>query len=148
MNATEAPSLATLRRRGVVRASVTRLATRLRELESKVDAPTTPSLAQRMSTKLDTLDSDFKAHHLAVIDAIAEGDEEGLTKEQEILDAHDDEVASLASRIEYLLQMCSSASESGTRSIAVSRLSQLKTRICSTNSAIDSLSLVIPRKLI
>ena len=78
---------------GVVRASVTRLATRLRELESKVDAPTTPSFAQRMSTKLDTLDSDFKAHHLAVIDAIA-GDEEGLTKEQEILDAHDDEMTS------------------------------------------------------
>ena len=95
--------------------------------------------------KLDTLDSDFKAHHLAVIDAIAEGDE-GLTKEQEILDAHDDKVASLASRIEYLLQMCSSASESGTRSIAVSRLLQLKTRLCSTNSAIDSV--VIPRKLI
>ena len=49
-----------------------------------------------MSMKLDTLDSDFKAHHLAVIDAIA-GDEEGLTKEQEILDAHDDEVASRVS---------------------------------------------------
>ena len=86
------------------------------------------------------LDSDFKIHHLAVIDALTEGDEDGLAKEQEILDAHDDEVASLTSRIEYLLQMCSSASESGTRSIAISRLSQLKTRLSMTNSAIDSLS--------
>ena len=101
-NASEAPSLATLRR-GVVRASVTHLAIRLRELESKVGAPTTPSLAHRMSAKLDTLDSDFKAHHLAVIDAITEGNEDGLAKQQEILDAHDDEVASRASRIEYFL---------------------------------------------
>ena len=45
------------------------------------------------------LDSDFKIHHLAVIDALTEGDEDGLAKEQEILDAHDDEVASLTSRI-------------------------------------------------
>ena len=37
------------------------------------------------------LDSDFKC---IVIDVIAEGDEEGLTKEQEILDTHDNEVAS------------------------------------------------------
>ena len=75
MNASEAPSLATLIRRDVVRASVTHLATRLRELESKVGAPTIPSLAHRMSVKLDTLDSDFKAHHFAVINAITEGNE-------------------------------------------------------------------------
>ena len=107
MNVSEAPSLATLRRRGVVRASVTHLATRLSELESKVG---TPSLAHRMSVKLHTLDSDFKAHHLAVIDAITEGDEDGLAKEQEILDAHDDEVASLASRIEYFSRVLRFAS--------------------------------------
>ena len=44
------PTLSTLRRRrGVVRASVTRLATRLSELESKSCESTTASLAQRMS---------------------------------------------------------------------------------------------------
>ena len=119
MSGSDTPPLATLRRRrGVVRASITRLATRLSKLEPKAREPTTSSLTQKT---LETLDSDFKTHHLAVIDAMTEGDEDGLAKEQEILDAHDDEVASLASRIEYLLQMCSSASESGTRSIAVSR---------------------------
>ena len=141
MSGSDAPTLATLRRRrGVVRASITRLATRLSELEPRAHETTTSSLAHRMSTKLETLDSDFKIHHLAVIDALTEGDEDGLAKEQEILDAHDDEVASLTSRIKYLLQMCSSASESGTRSITISRLSQLKTRLSMTNSAIDSLS--------
>ena len=141
MSGSDAPSLATLRRRrGVVRASITRLATRLGELEPRAREPTTSSLAHRMSTKLETYDSDFKTHHLAVIDAMTEGDDDGLAKEQEVLDAHDDEVASLASRIEYLLQICSSASESGTRSIAISRLLQLETRLSMTNSAIDSLS--------
>ena len=132
-----------------MRASITRLTTRLSEVEPKVREPTTSSLAHRMSVKLEDLGSDFKTHHLAVINAMTEGDEDGLAKEQEILDTHDDEVASLASRIEYLLQMCSSASESGTRSIAVSRLSQLKTRLSMTESAIDSrASLVTSRTLI
>ena len=117
MSGSDAPTLTTLRRRGVVRASITRLATRLSEIEPRAHE-TTSSLAHRMSTKLETLDSNFKIHHLAVIDTLTKGDEDGLAKE-EILDAHDDEVASLTSCIKYLLQICSSLSESGTRSITI-----------------------------
>ncbi len=40
--------------------SVTRIATRLRELEGKVHKPSTPSLAHRMSQRLEALDADFK----------------------------------------------------------------------------------------
>ena len=77
--------------RGVIRASITRLSTRLKDLEAKVDQPTTLDLTQRMTQKLDTLDSEFKVHHFALVDVI-DGDE-FLLKEQETLNEHDDEIA-------------------------------------------------------
>ena len=89
-----------------MRASVTCIATRLRELEGKVHEPSTPSLARRMSQRLEALDTDFKTHHLAVIDAMGDDDTAGLAQEQEILDIHDDEVASLAYRFEQLTRAC------------------------------------------
>ena len=60
-------------RRGVVRASVTRLGNCLRELEDTEDQPATPAHAQQLYTKLKDLDSSFKDLHLLVIDQI--GDE-------------------------------------------------------------------------
>ena len=48
------------RRRGVVRASITRLGNRLRELEDTVAQPTTAMHAQQLNTKLKDLDSNFK----------------------------------------------------------------------------------------
>ena len=119
------PTLTTLcRRRGVVRASVTRLTTRLSELESKVHEPST---AQRMSQRLESLDSDFKIHHYAVVDALREEHDDGAAAEQDVLDKHDDDIASLIARIEQLIVSCSSVAESGARSVAAHRLSQLKT---------------------
>lgn len=78
------------RRRGVVHASVTGIATRLGELEGKVHEPSTPSLAHRMSRRLEALDVDFKTHHLAMIDAMGDNDTDGLAQEQGVLDTHDD----------------------------------------------------------
>ena len=55
MSETDQPSLGTLRkRRGVIKASITRLNTRLKDLESRIHKPTTSSLAQPMSQTLDT----------------------------------------------------------------------------------------------
>ena len=55
-------------------ASITRLSTHLKELETKVNQPTTLDRAQRMTHKLDSLDSEFKVHHHALINVI-EGNE-------------------------------------------------------------------------
>ena len=85
------------KRRSVVRASITRLFTCLKDLESKADQPTTLDLAQQMSKKLESLDSDFKLHHYALIDLI--DDIESMLKEQDILDGHDDETAILNEKI-------------------------------------------------
>ena len=70
-------NVATLKkRRGVVCASVTRLASRLKDLESDTDKPTTLDLAQGMARKLSALDSEFRTHHHALIDLL--DDEEML----------------------------------------------------------------------
>ncbi len=53
-------------RRGITRASITRLNTKLKDLETMVHEPT------RMAQKLDILDAEFKKHQYALIDAIDE----------------------------------------------------------------------------
>ena len=86
MPETNARVLSTQRkRRGVVKASITRLSSRLKEFESKVGEPTTHDHAQRLATKLETLDAEFKTHHFSLIDLI-DDDDETLEKGQETLD--------------------------------------------------------------
>ena len=82
------------KRRGVARASLTRLTNRLKDLEGESAEHKTLELAQRMSQKLSDLDSEFRTHHHALIDLI--DDEDALAKEQEVLDTHDDLVAELS----------------------------------------------------
>ena len=47
-------------RRGVSRASITRLFTKIVEAESKIGEPRIDSLAQKLLKRLESLDSDFK----------------------------------------------------------------------------------------
>ena len=73
------------KRRGVVHAaSITRLSTRLNELESRTGDPNVPDLAKQMMTKIESLNSEFKTLHYAVIDETE--DKEFLLAEQDILD--------------------------------------------------------------
>ena len=123
-----------------MRASVTRIATRLRELEGKVHEPSTPTLARRMSQRLEALDADFKTHHLAVIDAMGDDDKDGLAQEHEILDTHNDEVASLAYCLEQLTRAHTPGADAGGRIIATRRLSQLETKLSTLNTAIGKLT--------
>ena len=99
----------TLRKRwGVVRALITWLFTRLKDLESKADQPATLDLVRQMSQKLESLESDFKIHHYALIYVI--DDTESMLKKQDILDGHDDEMATLSARINWLKVVCDSSS--------------------------------------
>ena len=86
------------KRRGVVRASVTRLRTRLNELERSTDESNRLDSAKQMLSKLESLDNDFKKQHFATVDLV-EG-EEALAAEQEVLDSHDDDVAQLSLRLQ------------------------------------------------
>ena len=98
------------KRRGVARASLMRLANRVRDLEREDHDPRMSDLAERMSTKLMQLDSDFRAQHHTLIDLIEE--EDALEREQEALDTHDDLVTDLSVRIKQII----SSSPSGTNS--------------------------------
>lgn len=97
-DADRARAISNLRkRRGVVRASITRLGNRLKELEGDPDQPDTADHAQQLTTKLESLDSDFKVHHLQLIDLIDSEDVSMLNIEQDTLDKLDDDVSTLAS---------------------------------------------------
>ena len=139
MGDSDKSTVPTLRkRRGVVRASITRLSSRLKDLESKVEQPTTLDHAQRMSKKLDTLDSEFKVHHYALIDLI--DDDESLGKEQAALDEHDDDVAALAARINLLITACSSSPESSSRKLVSRRLTHLGKKLSSIRGGVGKLT--------
>ncbi len=92
------------RKRGVVRASITRLQTKIRDLESRPDDPDTPAHGRRISVRLKELEADFKCQHFALIELIEK--EEDFEREQEVLDRHDDEIASLTIAVERLLSIC------------------------------------------
>ena len=95
------PSIGNLRkRRGVVRASITRLATHLRELEETPDHPRTADHATQLLTKLNALDAEYKSLHFEVVDLI-DGSED-LEKEQAVLDKHDDDVSALTIRLQTM----------------------------------------------
>ena len=80
------------KKRGTTRAYITRINTRLRELEDAPDLPATISHAQRLIAKLKTLSEEFKVHHFAVIDFIDDEDEEELASQQSMLDTLDDQI--------------------------------------------------------
>ena len=124
------------KRRGVVRASITRLTKRLKDLENDATNPITLDLARGLTRKLDGLDADFRTHHHALIDLI--DDEDTLQQEQATLDQHDDLVAELTARIEQLIRLCSSASDASPRKIASRRHAHLKKTLSSMKEAISA----------
>ena len=91
------------RRRGVVRRSITNLGKRLTELEELTDKTEAYCHAQRLSTRLATLDSEFKSLQYELMATIDETDEESIASEQSALDKHDGDIDILSIRIQRLL---------------------------------------------
>jgi len=56
------------RRRGTVKASITKLTTKVAELEARDSDPSVIGHAQQLLKRLETLDANFKTHQLAIID--------------------------------------------------------------------------------
>ena len=137
MSETDKADLTALkRRRGVVRASVTKQATKLKDLEAKASEPSTRTLAQRMSRKLDDLETEFRKYHYEIIDKTADENAEALGKEQETLDQFDDIIAE---RIELLIASSSSSSDTGEKKIASRRLSHAKSSLSSLDADVSAL---------
>ncbi len=106
---TETTLASNRKRRGVVRASITRIDTRVGELEEKGEALTSGDarIAQQLLQRLSSLDSDFKSYHFSIIDVIGE---DSLEAEQRILDGHDDKLANLSARLQELVASSTVAS--------------------------------------
>ena len=97
------------KKRGTVKASITRLLARIGELEMAVNQPNMLDHAQCSLIRLETLNSEYKVHHFPLIDLI-EG-EAVLQREQEDLDNHNDVVSDLSVCIERLVNSCTTATK-------------------------------------
>ena len=125
-----------------MKASITRLNTRLAELETKVHEPSTLSHAHKLSAKLESLDSEFKVHNYGIIDTILDDDHVGetMTKEQDELDQHDTNIANLSICLEELMRKSSPKAESAAYKIASHNLASLRDRLTVISSALTKLS--------
>ena len=86
------------KRRGVVRSSLTRIEGRVTELEAKAELSSGDRLTvQTLAGRLETLDSEFKTYHFAIVDL-----NEDPSSEQEVMDNHDNKMADLAVCIQQL----------------------------------------------
>lgn len=126
------------RKRGVVRASVTKLGTKVSELEGRTGDPSTLGHAQRLGSKLESLDSEFKARHYSVVELAKE---EELEDEQAVIDQHDDTVAELSIRIQELITLCSHRSKdpSTPRNLQSRKLERIDKDLRAVNEAVVSL---------
>ena len=124
------------RRRGVAKASITRLSTRLKDLEADISQPAASDHAQRMQQKLGTLDMEFRGHHQDIVDLTVS--EDSLAREQDVLDEQDDLVAELSVRIKQLIIACST-SDATPRKIATRRLVHVRKTLSDLSTAIGVL---------
>ena len=96
------------RRRGTVRASITKLEARIQRWELKDGLSVVDHLSiQRHMESLKEHDADFRTHHFAVVELV---NEEDLVAEQAVLDEHADKVTDYMDRLQQLLPLPEKAS--------------------------------------
>ena len=95
-------NLARLRRRGVSKGSITRLSSRVRDLESTERSQDTVDTAQWYKEQLIATDAEFRAHHYSIVDVLEDPDL--LAAEQATLDEHDDAVSQLTTKLQKILR--------------------------------------------
>ena len=97
------PDLAALRRRrGTFRSSITRMSGKVEALVTGEPLnPKSKNFAQQYIKKLESYDSEFKIHHMAIVDMTT--DVEQLAREQELLDKIEEDMIALIVKLEALL---------------------------------------------
>ena len=125
------------KRRGVTRGSITRLLSRVDELEATRDLPTTPDHAQHLISKVESTDNDFRTHHFGIIDLIDADDEEALLNEQDVLDKHEDKISDIFLCLQALIAEVTPLSNE-CKMLAL-KLSHLEKNIDATHTEIDGI---------
>ena len=115
------------KRRGVARASITKLSKKITELETLTSDPDTCAIAQRLVSRLKELNTEFRTYHLAIVDLT--DSEEELSAEQDALDYHDDKVGDIEAHLQQLLTTLASLSGIDPKRIILKRLTHLKGKL-------------------
>ena len=87
-----------------------------------------------MQRSLENIDSDFKTHHLALIDLLEEEDD--LEREQQVLDEHDETVAALLARISDFISSQTTRTDPEPYRIVSKRLFHLRKNLTSVGAEI------------
>ena len=95
----------------VTKASLTKLSTKLTELETDTMNPDTLRAAQALASKLKTFDTEFKTHQLAIIDLT--DDDDSLAVEQQELDDHNDRASELTILVQRSISTLSPSTAMG-----------------------------------
>ena len=125
------------KRRGVAKASISRLENKSRELERDHDLPATKHAAKQMLTKLQEATTSFRQVHLSIVDLLEEKTD--LEVEQAILDEHDDIVSAITLRLKALIEPREEPPPPDERKILARRLKRVEGRLTSVNEAITAL---------
>ena len=89
-----AKAIASQRRKsGAVQGLITRLRTRITDLQLRPEHTDTLPHTHKIAQKLEDHDAEFKTQHFALLKLIK--DEEVLTREQELMDEHNNEIGEL-----------------------------------------------------
>ena len=135
------------KRRGVARASITRLENCVSDLEAKPELDAGDrAMALQLTRRLSDLDAEFKRHHFSIIDLV---DETAVDGEQNALDDHDDKVTVLTSRLQRLTEdtrPCPSltprplTSDLDVQALVSRRLDRVEKNLQSISAALESLA--------
>lgn len=115
------------KRRGVVKASLTKLGTKLTELEANKESPTLMESASGLADKLKVLQQEYRNHQLSIIDR-TEG-EEALAEEQQALDDQDDQFSTLHVHIQRLITLATPSPKSDVIRVASKQITHLQGKL-------------------
>ena len=110
------------RRRGTTSASITKLGTMLRDLESR------STDTDVLSARLQKLDSDFKFIHFQIVDHLPKA--EDLDAEQDRLDEHEDKVSDFSYRLNKMVETVGTAAEANRKDNHLEENASLREESC------------------
>ena len=122
------------KRRRVIRASLTKLGTKLTELEANRDSANLLESASNLADKLKTLQQEYRNHQLSIIDHT---EEEELAEEQQALDDNDDLTSLLSIRIQRLIISATPSPNLDTVRIAAKQITLLQEKLRDISTSID-----------
>jgi hypothetical protein len=123
------------KRRKVIRASLTKLGTKVTDLEGSRPIPGLLETAQSLSGKLKTLQDEFKTHRLKIIN-LTDAEETPL-EEQQALDDNDDITSELNIQIQRLIVSATPSTDTDVIKVAPKELKLLAGKLNDIETSVN-----------